>query len=259
MDKKNSPEEDNPTGSGTTIIQRVIEEEMKKSYLEYSMSVIVGRALPDVRDGLKPVHRRILYSMHHTGLFHNKPFRKSAFIVGRTMSEFHPHGDAAIYETLVRLAQEFSMRYPLINGQGNFGCFTADTKVKLTDGRSLSFLELIDEWDRGKKNYTYTVAEGGKIKIAEIKHPRKTKENAELLKITLDNGAEIKCTLNHLFMVKDGKYQEAQKLRIGESLMPCYRRLSMVEDDSRVVGYEMVYQPKSNEWFFVHHLGDAFN
>ena len=223
------------------------------------MSVIVGRALPDVRDGLKPVHRRILYSMHHTGLFHNKPFRKSAFIVGRTMSEFHPHGDAAIYETLVRLAQEFSMRYPLINGQGNFGCFTADTKVKLTDGRSLSFLELIDEWDRGKKNYTYTVAEGGKIKIAEIRHPRKTKENAELLKITLDNGEEIKCTLSHRFLLKDLSYSEAQHLKPGDSLMPLYSRYSTAEDDKYAIGYEMVFEPVLNKWFFAHQLADQFN
>src|SRR3989338_8114265 len=101
------------------VAPREIAEEMRESYLDYSMSVIVGRALPDVRDGLKPVHRRLLYTMYNAGLFHNKPFRKSAFIVGRTMSEMHPHGDAAIYDTLVRLAQDFSMRYQLVDGQGN--------------------------------------------------------------------------------------------------------------------------------------------
>ena len=111
MNEKTDENKEQESSTGTTIIQREIEDEMKQSYLDYSMSVIVGRALPDVRDGLKPVHRRILYTMHRVGLLHNKPFRKSAFIVGRTMSEFHPHGDTAIYDTLVRLAQDFSMRY----------------------------------------------------------------------------------------------------------------------------------------------------
>ena len=88
-----------------------IEDEMKRSYIDYAMSVIIGRALPDVRDGLKPVHRRILFGMHEMGLAHNKPYRKCAKIVGEVMGNFHPHGDAAIYDSLVRMAQEFSMRY----------------------------------------------------------------------------------------------------------------------------------------------------
>ena len=138
-----------PEKSPEKIIPRVIEEEMKKSYIDYAMSVIVGRALPDVRDGLKPVHRRILFAMQELGLLHNKPFRKCARIVGDTLGKYHPHGDMAVYDSLVRMAQEFSMRYPLVMGQGNFGCFTADTKVKLTDGRNLSFKELIKE--RGGK------------------------------------------------------------------------------------------------------------
>jgi len=108
------------------IVQKLIEEEMKSSYLDYSMSVIVGRALPDVRDGLKPVHRRILYAMHQMGMFHNKPFKKSARIVGEVLGKFHPHGDVAVYDSLVRLVQPFSMRYPLIRGQGNFGSIDGD-------------------------------------------------------------------------------------------------------------------------------------
>ena len=111
---------------GTKIIPRVIQEEMKQSYLDYSMSVIVGRALPDVRDGLKPVHRRVLFTMWEIGLLHNKPFKKSANVVGNCMARFHPHSDAAIYDTLVRLAQDFSMRYPLVDGQGNFGSIDGD-------------------------------------------------------------------------------------------------------------------------------------
>src|SRR3989344_345989 len=114
-------------------IQRVIvEDQLKQAYLDYSMSVIVGRALPDVRDGLKPVHRRILFAMHEMGLQHNKSFKKCARIVGEALGKFHPHGDSAIYEALVRMAQEFNLRYPLIQGQGNFGCFTSDTKIKCT-------------------------------------------------------------------------------------------------------------------------------
>src|SRR6266700_3218919 len=107
---------------GAANIQPVnIEEEMRRSYLDYAMSVIIGRALPDVRGGLKPVHRRILYAMHEAGLQPSRPTRKSARVVGDVMGNYHPHGDSAIYDALVRLAQPFSMRYPLIDGQGYFG------------------------------------------------------------------------------------------------------------------------------------------
>ena len=99
---------------------------MKRSYLDYAMSVIVGRALPDVRDGLKPVHRRVLYAMHETGNSADKPYRKSARTVGAVIGRYHPHGDAAVYDTIVRLAQDFSMRYPLVDGQGNFGSVDGD-------------------------------------------------------------------------------------------------------------------------------------
>jgi len=119
------------------INQRVIEQEMKQSYLDYSMSVIVGRALPDVRDGLKPVHRRVLYTMHELGLLHNKPFKKSANIVGNCMAKYHPHGDTAIYDSLVRMAQNFSLRYPLVQGQGNFGSIDGDraAAMRYTEAR----------------------------------------------------------------------------------------------------------------------------
>ena len=101
---------------------------MEKSYIEYAMSVIVGRALPDVRDGLKPVHRRILYAMYEDGLTVDKPFKKSATCVGDVLGRYHPHGDASVYDALVRLAQDFSMRYPLINGHGNFGSVDGDPR-----------------------------------------------------------------------------------------------------------------------------------
>ena len=113
------------------IIPVYIEEEVKDSYLNYAMSVIVGRALPDVRDGLKPVHRRILYAMQELNLDHSKPYKKCARIVGETMGKYHPHGDAAIYDTLVRMAQDFSLRYPLVDGQGNFGSVDGDAAAAM--------------------------------------------------------------------------------------------------------------------------------
>ncbi len=128
------------------IEERELEKEMRSSYLDYAMSVIVGRALPDVRDGLKPVHRRVLYAMHDIGLQPTRAYRKCAFIVGEVMGKYHPHGDSAIYDTLVRMAQEFSLRYMLVDGQGNFGsidddpaaamryCVTGDTRVATTRG-----------------------------------------------------------------------------------------------------------------------------
>ncbi len=108
-----------------------LEEEMKHSYLAYAMSVIVGRALPDVRDGLKPVHRRVLYGMWESGNTASRPYKKSARIVGDVMGKYHPHGDQAIYDTVVRLAQDFSMRYELVDGQGNFGSIDGDTAAAM--------------------------------------------------------------------------------------------------------------------------------
>src|SRR5262245_57986682 len=108
------------------IVPIKIEDEMRHAYLDYAMSVIVSRALPDVRDGLKPVQRRILYTMSELGLRPNTAYKKSAKVVGDTMGKFHPHGDSPIYEALVRMAQDFSMRYPLVDGQGNFGSVDND-------------------------------------------------------------------------------------------------------------------------------------
>ena len=119
------------------IEERELITEMRSSYLDYAMSVIVGRALPDVRDGLKPVHRRVLYAMHDLGLQPNRPYRKSAFIVGEVMGKYHPHGDSAIYDTLARMAQDFSLRYPLVDGQGNFGSIDDDppAAMRYTEAR----------------------------------------------------------------------------------------------------------------------------
>ncbi|MAF37030.1 DNA gyrase subunit A [archaeon] len=201
------------------LIIKPIEDEMKEAYIDYAMSVIMSRALPDVRDGLKPVHRRILYTMLKLGLQPNKSFKKCARIVGDTLGRFHPHGDLAVYDALVRMAQDFSLRYPLVNGQGNFGCFTGDTKVELTDGRKLSFKDLVKEFNQGKKNYTYTVTGQGLVQTGEIKKPRLTKKSASLIKVTLNNKEEIKCTPDHRFMLRDGSYKEAQNLKKDDSLM----------------------------------------
>jgi DNA gyrase subunit A len=118
-----------------TIFEKIVpvslEEEMKSSYIDYSMSVIVARALPDVRDGLKPVHRRVLYGMHELSLAYNKPYKKSARIVGEVLGKYHPHGDSAVYDTMVRMVQEFSLRYPLVDGQGNFGSVDGDSPAAM--------------------------------------------------------------------------------------------------------------------------------
>src|SRR5882672_5023491 len=114
-----------------------IEDEMKRSYMDYAMSVIIGRALPDARDGLKPAHRRVLYGMKTMGLSPGRGYRKCAKIVGEVMGNFHPHGDQSIYDTLVRMAQDFNMRYPLVDGQGNFGSIDADppAAMRYTEAR----------------------------------------------------------------------------------------------------------------------------
>src|ERR1700729_1586281 len=144
-----------PTGGGgddnRNNIQINIEDEMKRSYLDYAMSVIVGRALPDIRDGLKPVHRRILYGMSEMGLLPTRPTRKCAKIVGEVLGKFHPHGDASVYDSLVRMAQDFSMRYPLVDGQGNFGSVDGDppAAMRYTEARlsriATALLEDIDK------------------------------------------------------------------------------------------------------------------
>ena len=123
--------------TGGNIEPRGLEEEMRSSYLDYAMSVIVGRALPDVRDGLKPVHRRVLYAMQVAGLQPNRPYAKCARVVGEVMGSFHPHGDSAIYDTLVRLAQDFAQRHTLVDGQGNFGSIDNDpaAAMRYTEAR----------------------------------------------------------------------------------------------------------------------------
>ena len=139
------------TPEGGTLIPISIEDEVRKAYIDYSMSVIVSRALPDVRDGLKPVHRRILYSMEEMGLKFSSQTKKCARIVGDVLGKFHPHGDASVYDALVRMAQDFSLRYTVIEGQGNFGSIDGDspaamryTESRLTKINYLTFVLIYD-------------------------------------------------------------------------------------------------------------------
>ena len=196
-----------------------IVDQMQTAYLDYSMSVIVSRALPDVRDGLKPVHRRVLYAMERMGMQSNKAMRKSAGIVGEVLKDFHPHGDASVYDALVRMAQPWNMRYPLISGQGNWGCFTGDTRITLLDGTERSFAELA-QLPPDEVFHVYSVDGAGRIVVGEGRHARMTRQNAELVEVTLDNGEKIRCTPNHPFMLRDGTYKDAKHLAIGDSLMP---------------------------------------
>ena len=183
-----------------------IEEEMRRSYLDYAMSVIIGRALPDVRDGFKPVHRRVLWAMHELGNTYNKPYKKSARIVGDTIGKYHPHGDSAVYDTIVRMAQEFSMRYPLIDGQGNFGsvdgdaaaamryCVTGETLV-VTDRGLLPIAKISDGSEDIKAR---VLSHGGEINAASKwwdsgRHAVK--------RVRTRHGFEITGTENHPLLV----------------------------------------------------------
>jgi DNA gyrase subunit A len=171
------------------IVDKVIEEEMKQSYLDYSMSVIVGRALPDVRDGLKPVHRRILFAMNDMGMLHNKPYKKSARIVGEVLGKYHPHGDTAVYDSMVRMAQDWSLRYTLVQGQGNFGsidgdsaaamryCITGDSLIQTDKGtlpiscisnKKQALINMKIQSYNGKKNKASKFFNSGKHKTIKI-------------------------------------------------------------------------------------------
>ena len=147
---------DNTITEGTRLIVRDIKEEMESAFIDYSMSVITARALPDVRDGLKPVHRRILYTMHERGNDPSHPTKKSADTVGAVLGSYHPHGDASVYDAMVRLAQDFSMRYPLVEGQGNFGSVDGDPPAayRYTEARmSKMSVDLMRDIEKGYRGF----------------------------------------------------------------------------------------------------------
>src|SRR5690554_6447592 len=157
--KKNIKKEKTPERKETDyglVEYQPISDEMSSSYLDYAMSVIVSRALPDARDGLKPVHRRILYAMHDMGIRPNSPHRKSARIVGEVLGKYHPHGDSAVYDAMVRMAQQFSLRYPLVDGQGNFGSVDGDSPaaMRYTEARLANIAsELLDDLDKNTVDF----------------------------------------------------------------------------------------------------------
>jgi len=162
-DQNNTPDDDKPSenkpklgSSGETIVETSIVEMMRTSYIEYSMSVIISRALPDARDGLKPVHRRVLTAMNDLNLSPGRPYRKSAKITGDTTGNYHPHGTASVYDTLVRMAQDFSLRYPLVDGQGNFGSVDGDNAAaeRYTEARmTKAATELMSDLDKETVNF----------------------------------------------------------------------------------------------------------
>lgn len=147
----------------------------------------------------------------------------------------------------------------IVEGDSAGGCLSGDSKVTLLDGRSLSFKELVKEHRVGKKNYCYTIDANGHVAVAEIQHPRRTKQNAEIVKITLDTGDEIKCTPDHKIMMRDGTYREAKELMTNDSLMPLYRKFSEIGGPITINGYEMVLDPRSHHWVFTHRLSDLYN
>ncbi len=214
------------------VVQAPIEDEMKTSYINYAMSVIVGRALPDVRDGLKPVHRRILYAMSDLGITHSKPYKKSARIVGEVLGKYHPHGDTAVYDALVRMVQDFSLRYPLIEGQGNFGsidgdnaaamryCVTGETLV-VTDRGLVPIKEISN--DSSEAIFISVLSRDGKVHSATKWfdsgiHPT--------LKITTSRGYTLQGSYNHPMLIWAVNEQTGQpgfrwkllsELRLGEA------------------------------------------
>ncbi len=147
----------------------------------------------------------------------------------------------------------------LVEGDSAGGCFSGDTKVALLDGRNITFKQLVKEGVDGKKNYCYTVKNDGGIGIEEIRNPRRTKQNAKVIKLTLDNGEEIICTPDHKFMLRNGEYKEAKDLKTSDSLMPLYRKYSQIGGSITIGGYEMVYSQKQRRWVFTHMLSDDFN
>src|SRR6187455_616020 len=152
MEENQFPQE---TSDNDRIIQVNIEEQMKTAYIDYSMSVIVGRALPDVRDGFKPVHRRILYAMNELGLSFNRPYKKCARIVGEVLGKYHPHGDTAVYDAMVRMAQPWSMRYMMVDGQGNYGSQDGDgpAAMRYTEARLQRLAEsMMEDLDKETVN-----------------------------------------------------------------------------------------------------------
>jgi DNA gyrase subunit A len=183
-------------------------------------------------------------------------FVANGIVAHNCLGKYHPHGDMSVYEAMARMAQDFSMRYLLVDGQGNFGCFTGDTRIKLLDGTEKSFAELA-ELGPDEVFYVYSVDENGRIVVGEGRHSRITRRNAQLVELTLDNGETVRCTPDHRFMLRDGTYKQARDLSLDDSLMPGYFDTAPVKDGLN--DYLRILQPSTGEYEFVHHLADEFN
>ncbi|HEY5868764.1 MAG TPA: DNA gyrase subunit A, partial [Candidatus Tectomicrobia bacterium] len=229
-----------------------ISDELRTSFMDYAMSVIISRALPDVRDGLKPVHRRILTTLRDLNLTATRAYRKCAKIAGDVSGNYHPHGEGVVYPSLVRMAQDFSLRYPLVDGQGNFGCFTGDTKIKLLDGREKSFAALA-ELGPDAVFHVYSVDRHRRIVVGEGRNARITRHKARIIELTLDSGEKIRCTPDHRFLLRSGMYKQAQDLTLEDNLMSDYFEMQAIQDDLNE------YQPATRSYESVHHLADEFH
>lgn len=244
-----------PNGEGTLMVID-IEQELRRSYLGYAVSTLVSRALPDIRDGFKPVQRRIIYAMRELGITPNSSRVKSAKVVGETMGNYHPHGDTSLYFTMVRMAQDFSLRYPLIDPQGNFGCFTGDTRISLLDGTTPTFAELAER-PANEIFYVYSVNAEGRIVVGEGRNARITRKKAALVEVVLDNGRRIRCTPDHRFLLRDNTYCEARHLTPAHSLMPGYFDVAPIKEGLN--DYLRIMQPATGKYEFVHQAADAYN
>ncbi|MGH8497324.1 MAG: DNA gyrase subunit A, partial [Methylococcales bacterium] len=255
-----------------------IEDEMKRSYLDYAMSVIVGRALPDVRDGLKPVHRRVLYAMSELGNDWNKAYKKSARVVGDVIGKYHPHGDAAVYDTIVRMAQPFSMRYMLIDGQGNFGSVDGDppaamryTEIRMAriahelladlDKETVDFNPNYDESETEPKvlptrvpNLLINGSAGIAVGMATNIPPHNLKEVIDTCLVLIDNpDASIETLIEHLpgpdfptagFINGAGGIREAYLTGRGRIYLRARAEIESIDDSGRqaIVVIELPYQ-----------------
>jgi len=213
------------------------------------------------RDGISfalvaAIHEREADVTYDIQVAEEHEFIANGVLVHNCMGNYHPHGDAALYATMVRMAQDFNMRYLLVDGQGNFGCFTGDTKIKLLDGKEKSFAELA-ELPAEEVFPVYSVNAEGQIVVGEGRHARITRRGADLVEVVLDNGERIRCTPDHRFLLRSGSYIEAQHLTPQDSLMPGYFDAAPVKPGLNE--YLRVQQPKTGEYEFVHCLADRYN
>src|SRR3989442_13805193 len=208
--------------------------------MDYAMSVIISVALRHLRVGLKPLHRRILTTLGDLNLTATRAYRKCAKIAGDVSGNYHPHGESVVSPSLVRMAQDFSLRYPLIDGQGNFGCFTGDTKIKLLDGTEKSFAELA-ELGADVVFHVYSVDRNGRIVVGEGRNARITRQKARIIELTLDNGEKIRCTPDHRFLLRNGTYKQAKDLTLEDALMSGYFHPTAIKEGLNE--YLRVYQP----------------